>query len=158
MHFLLIKDLKYNGCFIGVKVNSHCTRHDASRYIALRRVASYTFCLIHSGKASSAVLVKMASQQQDMLLALALQNQVIALVLLQKQKKKRSVWVHELRKERKVQGHHDNLIKEMRLKDHTMHFNYFRMLPSMFDELLSLVGPSIVRKGSNFREPLSPSL
>ena len=46
----------------------------------------------------------------------------------------------------------------MRLKDHKMHFNYFRMLPSMFDELLSLVGPSIVRKGSNFREPLSPSL
>ena len=46
----------------------------------------------------------------------------------------------------------------MRLKDHTMHFNYFRMQPSMFDELLSLVGPSIVRKGSNFREPLSPSL
>ena len=46
----------------------------------------------------------------------------------------------------------------MRLKDHAMHFNYFRMLPSMFDELLSLVGLSIVRNGSNFREPLSPSL
>ena len=26
-----------------LKVNSHCTRCDASRYIALRRVASYTF-------------------------------------------------------------------------------------------------------------------
>ena len=46
----------------------------------------------------------------------------------------------------------------MRLKDHAMQFNYFRMLPSMFDELLSLVGLSIVRTGSNFREPLSPSL
>ena len=39
-----------------------------------------------------------------------------------------------------------------------MHFNYFRMLPSMFNEFLRLVGPSIVRKGSNFREPLPPSL
>ena len=68
----------------------------------------------------------MASQQQDMLPALALQNQVIVLVLLQKQKQKRSVWVHELWKERNLQGHHDNLIKEMRLKDHTMHFSYFR--------------------------------
>ena len=46
----------------------------------------------------------------------------------------------------------------MRLKDHTMHCNYFRILPSMFDELLNLVGPSIVRKGNNFREPLSTSL
>ena len=100
----------------------------------------------------------MALQKHDMILALALQNQVIALLLFQKEKKKRSVWVHELWKQRKLQGHHDNLIKEMRLKDHTTHFNYFRMLPSMFDELLSLVGPSIVRKGSNFQEPLSPSL
>ena len=28
---------------VAVKVNSHCTRRDASRYIALRRVASYNF-------------------------------------------------------------------------------------------------------------------
>ena len=46
--------------------------------------------LVHTGKASLAILVKMASQQQDMLLALALQTQVIFLVLLQKQMKKRS--------------------------------------------------------------------
>ena len=77
---------------------------------------------------------------------------------MQKHKKKRYVWVDKLWKERKLQGHHSNLIKEMRLKDHTMLFNYFRMLPSIFDELLSLVGPSIVRKGSIFREPLSTSL
>ena len=85
-----------------VKVSSYCTCHNALRYIALRRIAArcviYFFCqfTLATGKASSAVLVKLASQQQDMLLALALQNQVIALVLLQKQRKKRSIWVHEL--------------------------------------------------------------
>ena len=105
------------------------------------------------GKASRGILVKMASQQQNMLLALALQTQVIALVVLQKQNNKRSVWAHEHWEERKPQGHHDNLIKEMRLKDHSMHSKYFRMLPSMIHELLNLVGPSIVRKGSSFREP-----
>ena len=73
-------------------VNSHCTHHDASRYIELRRVASYTFLLAHTGKAWPAILAKMVSQQQDMLLALAVHTQVIALVIFQKQKKKAICW------------------------------------------------------------------
>ena len=42
----------------------------------------------------------------------------------------------------------------MRLQDHSMYFNYFRMLPSTFDDLLGLVGPSLVRKTTNLRKPL----
>ena len=39
-----------------------------------------------------------------------------------------------------------------------MHFNYFRMLPSTFDDLLRLVGPSLIKQRNRFREPLSPAL
>ena len=48
----------------------------------------------------------MAIQQQDVLLAIALQNQIIAVALL-KRKKQRSVWVRKLWQRRKLQ---DNLI------------------------------------------------
>ena len=46
----------------------------------------------------------------------------------------------------------------MRLRDHEMFFNYFRMIPSMFDELLRLVGPSVVKKATNLREPISAEI
>ena len=74
---------------IRLKVNSHCTCHDASRYIAERRVASrhMLFLQFTLVKRCLIFLVTMASQQQDMLLALALQTQVIALIVLQKQRK-----------------------------------------------------------------------
>ena len=100
----------------------------------------------------------MASYHQDVLIALALQNQAIALTLLRERKKQRSVWVRKSWKERERQGHYDNLIQEMRLQDHSMYFNYFRMLPSTFDDLLGFVGPSLVRKTTNFRKLLPPQL
>ena len=34
------------------------------------------------------------------------------------------------------------------LQDYMMRFNYLRILPSTFDELVSLVRPFVVRKGS----------
>ena len=34
------------------------------------------------------------------------------------------------------------------LQDYTIRFNYFRILPSTFDELVRLVRPFVVRKGS----------
>ena len=46
----------------------------------------------------------------------------------------------------------------MRLYDHSMHINYFRMLPSTFDDLLRLIGPTLVKRKSWFREPLPPAL
>eukprot|EP00795_Rhopilema_esculentum_P006251 gene6252-11663_t len=100
----------------------------------------------------------MACKQDDVLLALAYRNRLIALNLLEKGKRKRSSWVRELWKYREQQGHFDNLVQEMRLNDHSMHFNFFRMLPSTFDDLLKLVGPALLKKKSRFREPLSPAL
>ena len=101
---------------------------------------------------------KMASNRNDMLIALALQNQLIAAFLLKKKQSKRRVWVRRLWKGRDRQGHYSNLIMEMILQDHTMHFSYFRMLPSIFDDLLHLVGPSLTKQRSRFREPLPPAL
>eukprot|EP00795_Rhopilema_esculentum_P010074 gene10074-18721_t len=100
----------------------------------------------------------MACKQDDVLLALAYRNRLIALNLLEKGKIKRSFWVRELWKYREQQGHFDNLVQEMRLNDHSMHFNFFRMLPSTFDDLLKLVGPALLKKKSRFREPLSQAL
>ena len=100
----------------------------------------------------------MASNRNDILVALALQNQLLAAVLLKKKQSKRRVWVRRLWEARERQGHYSNLITEMRLQDHTMHFNYFRMLPSVFDDLLNLVGPSLTKQRSRFREPLPPAM
>ncbi|XP_065060188.1 uncharacterized protein LOC135687533 [Rhopilema esculentum] len=46
----------------------------------------------------------------------------------------------------------------MRVQDHSMYFNYFQMLPSTFDDLLGLVGPSLVRKTTNLGKLLPPQL
>ncbi len=56
--------------------------------------------------------------------------------------------------QRKRQGHHHNLVREMRLKDVESHFNFLRMSPARFDHLLSLVGPQLIKTSK--REPLSP--
>ena len=61
-------------------------------------------------------------------------------------------------KERESKGHYHNLVQEMRLKDHSMRFNYLRMLPSTFDDLLDLVGPLLMKGTTNFRKPLPPEL
>ena len=50
------------------------------------------------------------------------------------------------------------LIQGMRLNDHPMHFNYFKMLPSTLGDFLTSIGPTLVKKTSRFREPLPPAL
>ena len=46
----------------------------------------------------------------------------------------------------------------MRRKDHTAHFQYFRMYPPQFDDLLRIVGPRITPKQCPWREPLTAAL
>ena len=99
----------------------------------------------------------MASCFGDKLVALALQNRAIALLLAQ-QKKRRSTRVNDLWKERESRVHYHNLFQEMRLKDHSKHFNYLRMLPSISDDLIHLVGPLLIKGPTNFRKPLPPEL
>ena len=78
-------------------------------------------------------------------------NQLIAAVLYKKKQSNRHVCVRRLWAVHERQGHYSDLLTEMRLPDHTMHFNYFRMLPSVFDDLLNLVGPSLTKQISRFR-------
>ena len=92
----------------------------------------------------------MAAKNQEVLLAVAYRNRLVALALLQVEENERSEWVNKLWQSREEQGHYNNLIKEMRLYDHSMHFNYFRMLPSTFDDLLRLIGPTLVKRKSRF--------
>ena len=78
--------------YLSLKVNSHFTRHDASRYIAIRCVAQCAFLSVHTGKTLPDVfsyngVTTRRPQQEDILLALALKPQVIALNVLQKQRK-----------------------------------------------------------------------
>ena len=80
-------------------------------------------------------------------------NLISALLLSGELDQGKSTWVRKIWKQRKQQGHYDNLIQEMRLRDHEFFLNYFRMVPSMFDELLRLVGLSLVKKTTNLREP-----
>lgn len=81
-------------------------------------------------------------------------------VLLQNQKnirKKRKFWArpmftHEMRR---LQGASDNLVVEMQTTDREKFFNYFRMTPKLFEELLTLIGPQI-EKQELCRIPISP--
>ena len=82
------------------------------------------------------------------------------ILLLQEQenvKKQRKFWVrpiftHEMRI---FQGASDNLVIEMQTTDREKYFNYFRMSPELFEELLTLVGPRIQKK-QVCRIPISP--
>lgn len=63
-------------------------------------------------------------------------------------RKKRKFWVrpmftHEMRR---FQGASDNLVVEMQTTDREKFFNYFRMTPELFEELLTLVGPRIEKQ------------
>lgn len=55
---------------------------------------------------------------------------------------------------RKEHGTFENLLKEARLSDPYIFFNFTRMSPVAFDQLLEIVGPSLVKHSR--REPISP--
>ncbi|XP_036142147.1 uncharacterized protein LOC118645377 [Monomorium pharaonis] len=56
---------------------------------------------------------------------------------------------------RHLQGASDNLVVEMQINDREKFFNYFRMTPEAFQELLMLVEPHIKKK-EICRIPISP--
>ena len=71
-----------------------------------------------------------------------------------KHQRKHKVWVRKLFRERFEKGEY-KLVLDMKLFDHELFFRYFRMLPDKFEELLSIVGPSLLKNCRN-REPISP--
>ena len=91
---------------------------------------------------------QMADQRANLLLLLLLKRRL--------SRKRKRMWVRKINQARLCKGEYHSLIREMRLRDHESYFKYFRMTPSRFDHLLSLVGPAIIRQETNFRKPVSP--
>lgn len=81
---------------------------------------------------------------------------LLLLLLRRRRARKKRTWVRKINIERRLKGEYHALIQEMRLSDHESFYKYFRMVPSRFDHLLSLVGPAITRQQTNFRSPISP--
>ncbi|XP_025159509.1 uncharacterized protein LOC112589650 [Harpegnathos saltator] len=70
---------------------------------------------------------------------------------------KRKYWVHPIFKLKQQQGDWHNLVREMILQDDDTYFTYMRMTPSMFEYLLSKVGPTITKMETHWRKPISPA-
>ncbi len=68
-------------------------------------------------------------------------------------KYRKRFWVRPILQRRKEQGEYANLIKEMQLGDHESFFKYFRISPTLFEALLNLVAPLIIK--SNQKESQS---
>ena len=80
---------------------------------------------------------------------------VFVAIMLRRRKKNRQ-WIHSTNKKRDYCGEYWLLVQELRLDEKRFH-EYFRMSKESFDNLLSKIGPAIQRKGSNFRQALSPA-
>ncbi|XP_025997174.2 uncharacterized protein LOC113005615, partial [Solenopsis invicta] len=72
-----------------------------------------------------------------------------------KTRKDRSIRVRPIFAERRriLQGDSDNLLVEMRLTDSQKYFNYLRMSPTIFNELLNIVG-LLIEKQNVVRNPI----
>ncbi|XP_063442822.1 putative nuclease HARBI1 [Mytilus trossulus] len=77
-----------------------------------------------------------------------------------KQRRPRTWWVRPwLTQERRLMfGHYDRLMQELRMEDQQSFFNFLRMPPEMFDEILNRVGPRIQRRDTRLRKALEPGL
>ena len=67
----------------------------------------------------------------------------------------RDLWVHPLNEERTQKGEFYTHYTDHRLFDDRF-FELYRMTVGQFDEILYKVGPAIVKKETNFCQPLSP--
>ena len=74
-----------------------------------------------------------------------------------KQKKERRFWVRKIYSERETKGEYCLPIKDLKLFDQEYFFRQFRMSPSIFELLLSMVGPRLKKPTTNMRDPISPS-
>ena len=72
-----------------------------------------------------------------------------------KRHRKHKFWIRKIFRERLEKGEYYQLVLEMKLCDHELFFRYFRMLPRKFEELLTLIGPYLLKNCRN-REPISP--
>ena len=73
---------------------------------------------------------------------------------------RRRVWVRQwLDVDRRLQyGHYHRLMPELRYEDPVSFFNFLRVPPDMFDELLNRLGPRITKQDTRYRKALEPGL
>ena len=90
-------------------------------------------------------------------------NQTIIALLLRRRRQRREqlpviqkrLWIRKIYQERKEKGEYHLLIRDMRLYDHSLFYQQFRMTPTKYEDLLNMVAPQIV-KSSLKREAISP--
>jgi len=72
----------------------------------------------------------------------------------------RSCWVRPwLSAKRRLKfGHYDRLMAELRMDDQQSFFNFLRMPPQIFDELLKRVGPGCHKMDTHYRKALEAGL
>ena len=68
-------------------------------------------------------------------------------------KYKKRFWVRKICSERKQKGEFNMLVKDLRLHDELFFFKYFRMSPTIFEELLTWIAPYIQKQETKVREP-----
>lgn len=72
-----------------------------------------------------------------------------------KKQKKRSIWVHEILKKRKIEGEYATLCKQ--LEDHEdKFFKYFRMTKYQFNVLFLKIKDKITKQNTPFWESIPP--
>ena len=78
----------------------------------------------------------------------------------QKKRKPRRWWVRPWLDvgRRSDFGHYHRLMPELREEDPASYFNFLRVPPEMFDELLARVGPRIKKHDTFFRKAMEPGL
>lgn len=111
------------------------------------------FCLIKKFKRSHNIFYK-EKLRHKILKIYALYTIVINE---EKSKKKRQFWVRPIFtvERRLLQGASDNLVREIEIQDKEKYVNYFRMDSIIFQKLLELIGPSIVKQHV-VRDPIPP--
>jgi len=75
-------------------------------------------------------------------------------------RRRRAYWVkYWLKPERRLAvGHYHQLMEELRLDDQESFYNFLRITPLMFDELLERIIPFIEKRNTRFRQALEPGM
>ena len=77
-----------------------------------------------------------------------------------RRRRPRTCWVRNwLKLERRLAiGHYHQLMEELRLDDQESFYNFLRITPPMFDELLERITPFIGKEDTNYRKALEPGM
>ena len=74
-----------------------------------------------------------------------------------KRDKKRRVWMKTWVGRRDEQGCYNNLVKELAAEDAGSFKHFARLYPALFDTLVHLVSPLIVKQNTNYPAAISPA-